>query len=140
MRPLHACCASSPEVRAEALTLCPPSVCLLLCCSCKIKVKGWQTVCAHRWEPKWDLPFGNSITGRAWDKDRPDPGTYEGGTYPEDAVNGTGAVSGGSGAQSRRLLARGVRGARRAGRAVAEGVRARLDWLPDEGGAHERRH
>ncbi|KAG2488207.1 hypothetical protein HYH03_013201 [Edaphochlamys debaryana] len=44
--------------------------------------KGYE--CAHPYEPVWELPFGNPLTGGAWDHDRPDIGTYEGGTFPED--------------------------------------------------------
>ncbi|KAG2485806.1 hypothetical protein HYH03_015517 [Edaphochlamys debaryana] len=40
--------------------------------------------CAHPYEPVWELPLGNPTTGKEWDKDRPDLGTYEGGTFPED--------------------------------------------------------
>ena len=66
---------------------------------CKLAVKGWQTKCGHTWEPVWELPKGNPITGREWDKDRPDTGSYEGGTFPEDSKLGRdGTARGWSGA------------------------------------------
>ncbi|PNW74176.1 hypothetical protein CHLRE_13g588350v5 [Chlamydomonas reinhardtii] len=66
---------------------------------CKLAVKGWQTKCGHTWEPVWELPKGNPITGREWDKDRPDTGSYEGGTFPEDGELGrNGTARGWSGA------------------------------------------
>ena len=40
--------------------------------------------CAHKWEPKFELPIGDPITGREWIKPRPDTGTYQGGTFPKD--------------------------------------------------------
>ena len=46
-----------------------------------------------------ELPKGNPITGREWDKDRPDTGSYEGGTFPEDSKLGRdGTARGWSGA------------------------------------------
>ncbi len=34
---------------------------------------------------RFELPFGNPANGKAWSKEtRPDTGTYEGGTFPED--------------------------------------------------------
>ncbi|GFR49181.1 hypothetical protein Agub_g11205, partial [Astrephomene gubernaculifera] len=51
---------------------------------CRVKVEAGRFACAHPWEPRWELPLGNPITGKDWDKDRPDPGTYPGGTWPED--------------------------------------------------------
>ena len=38
--------------------------------------------CAHKWEVKPELPFGDPITGRNWSKPGPDIGTYQGGTFP----------------------------------------------------------
>lgn len=49
--------------------------------------------CAHAWRPSYTLPIGDPITGREWNKVRPDTGTYEGGTIttfkelsPEEVV------------------------------------------------------
>ncbi|KXZ45058.1 hypothetical protein GPECTOR_59g667 [Gonium pectorale] len=65
---------------------------------CKVKPEKSRFVCAHPYEPRWELPFGNPITGREWDKDRPDTGTYEGGTFPEDGPAGAGPGSAAGGA------------------------------------------
>lgn len=62
--------------------------------SCKICYEHDKYECAHPWEPKFEIPIGDPITGRARTKTRPDTGTYEGGTFPEDA--GEGAVEGGA--------------------------------------------
>lgn len=59
------------------------------CCSIKLGMAAGrqQFVCSHKWEPKWELPVGDPVTGREWKKDRPDTGTYQGGTFPEDKLN-----------------------------------------------------
>ncbi len=44
--------------------------------------KGYR--CEHEWEPKFELPFGDPHTGRAWVKPNPDTGTYLGGTHFDD--------------------------------------------------------
>ena len=39
--------------------------------------------CAHDWEVKFELPFGDPNTGKNWSKPVPDIGTYQGGTFME---------------------------------------------------------
>ncbi|GIL79180.1 hypothetical protein Vretimale_16715 [Volvox reticuliferus] len=51
---------------------------------CSLRVDGTGFVCGHAWKPSYELPLGNPFTGMEWDTDRPDPGTYSGGTFPED--------------------------------------------------------
>ncbi|GLI65785.1 hypothetical protein VaNZ11_009401 [Volvox africanus] len=51
---------------------------------CSLQINRTHFVCGHAWKPSFDLPLGDPFTGREWDKDRPDPGTYVGGTFPED--------------------------------------------------------
>lgn len=48
---------------------------------CQLARQGSRYVCAHAWQPTYELPFGDPVTGREWKKDRPDTGTYEGGTF-----------------------------------------------------------
>ncbi|EFJ50201.1 hypothetical protein VOLCADRAFT_89086 [Volvox carteri f. nagariensis] len=60
---------------------------------CKVRVEKTQFQCAHPWSPSLELPFGNAITGQPWDKDRPDPGSYVGGTFPEDGELGENATA-----------------------------------------------
>eukprot|EP00798_Chlamydomonas_sp_ICE-L_P012581 gene12581-15805_t len=40
--------------------------------------------CSHDWRPKFELPIGDMTTGRDWAKDRPDTGTYVGGTHEDN--------------------------------------------------------
>lgn len=47
---------------------------------CKIHWKDNKYDCAHEWSPKFELPVGDPITGRAWIKPKKDTGTFEGGT------------------------------------------------------------
>ncbi|KAG2490125.1 hypothetical protein HYH03_011431 [Edaphochlamys debaryana] len=54
------------------------------CCKLELPNVHATIQCAHPYEPVWELPLGNPITGGVWDKNRPDIGTYEGGTFPED--------------------------------------------------------
>ncbi|KAG1662705.1 hypothetical protein FOA52_014570 [Chlamydomonas sp. UWO 241] len=65
------------------------------CCELKVGMLNGrrQYQCAHEWEPKWELPIGDMVTGREWKKDRPDTGTYTGGTFPEDGPDGDQATS-----------------------------------------------
>lgn len=47
------------------------------CC----KIKHTDTYrCAHKWEPDTAIPFGDPIGGGPWTHQRPDLGTYQGGT------------------------------------------------------------
>jgi hypothetical protein len=34
--------------------------------------------CGHSYQPHYELPYGNTVTGSAWSKDFPDPGSYNG--------------------------------------------------------------
>lgn len=38
--------------------------------------------CAHDWEVKFELPFGDPNSGKVWSRPVPDMGTYQGGTFP----------------------------------------------------------
>ncbi|KAG2497271.1 hypothetical protein HYH03_004855 [Edaphochlamys debaryana] len=54
---------------------------------CRLSTKGLMSYKCDDpsdWMPRWELPLGNPVTGRAWDKDRPDIGSYEGGTWPDE--------------------------------------------------------
>ena len=68
--------------------MCPcPSTLLNTNPCCQIKLGGRSRyTCAHDWPIKFELPFGNPITGRGWDKERPDTGTYQGGTFETTAT------------------------------------------------------
>ncbi|KAG1662707.1 hypothetical protein FOA52_014572 [Chlamydomonas sp. UWO 241] len=58
------------------------------CCRL-IHVKG-EYRCGHKWEPLWELPIGDPVTGRAWDKVKPDTGTYDGGAHGRDEPESSG--------------------------------------------------
>eukprot|EP00955_Chlamydomonas_euryale_P072312 361363-Chlamydomonas_euryale.AAC.2 len=55
------------------------------CCKIRWGAAGGrqQFVCATPWQPKYELPIGDPVTGREWTKARPDTGTYQGGTFPD---------------------------------------------------------
>jgi hypothetical protein len=40
-------------------------------------------MCAHPWDNRVELPFGDPRSGAEWQRGYPDPGTYEGGTYSD---------------------------------------------------------
>jgi hypothetical protein len=51
------------------------------CCRMEVAPGGNGTTCAHTWQPSWELPYGNPITGGQWDREQPDPGSYQGGQF-----------------------------------------------------------
>ncbi|GLI65769.1 hypothetical protein VaNZ11_009364 [Volvox africanus] len=67
---------------------------------CSLKINRTHFVCGHAWKPSFELPLGNPFTGREWDKDRPDPGTYVGGTFPEDGEVGSNVAEASASTQS----------------------------------------
>jgi len=50
------------------------------CCQITLDGQG-RFRCGHPWEPKFELPIGDPVTGRDWIKPRPDTGTYQGGAF-----------------------------------------------------------
>lgn len=50
---------------------------------CKLRYRHHHYECDHKWEPRYELPFGDPVTGREWKKDRVDIGTYIGGSFEE---------------------------------------------------------
>ncbi|GIL86967.1 hypothetical protein Vretifemale_15166 [Volvox reticuliferus] len=66
---------------------------------CSLRINRTQFACGHAWKPSYELPLGNPFNGREWDKDRPDPGTYVGGTFPEDGEVGGSVAEDGAGMQ-----------------------------------------
>lgn len=48
------------------------------CCQIKFEKGAYQ--CAHEWNPVFELPIGDPITGREWNKPKPDTGTHIGGS------------------------------------------------------------
>lgn len=68
------------------------------CCKVVQAKTKYDYTCGHPWEPKFELPWGNPITGRAWDKPRPDTGSYLGGDFDDGVgVGGPGRAGGGGG-------------------------------------------
>ncbi len=68
------------------------------CCRVELNPRGSAYRCAHPWQPSTELPYGNPITGRAWDKDRPDFGKYDGGDFQDsEEFKARGAASGQTG-------------------------------------------
>lgn len=68
------------------------------CCRVELNPRGSAYQCAHPWQPSTELPYGNPVTGRAWDKDRPDFGKYDGGDFQDtEEFKAKGAASGQTG-------------------------------------------
>lgn len=72
------------------------------CCKLEVGRDGGSVMCAHEWEPKPELPFGDPITGREWTRKYDDPGIFEGGTVFEEGLPSIDIAQGAMFAQSTR--------------------------------------